>query len=50
VAESESRVNLTRAIEIATAIPPQTEAYAQAQLRLREWQVPSSPPPPLSSP
>jgi tetratricopeptide (TPR) repeat protein len=50
VAESESRVNLTRAIEIATAIPPQTEAYAQAQRRLREWQVPSSPPPPLSNP
>ncbi|MEB3291339.1 MAG: hypothetical protein VKI82_15590 [Leptolyngbya sp.] len=50
VAESESRVNLARAIEIATAIPPQTEAYAQAQNRLREWQVPTSPPPPLTSP
>jgi hypothetical protein len=38
LAESEARVNLSRAIEIAASIPPQTEAYAQAQLRLREWQ------------
>ncbi|HIK45246.1 MAG TPA: chromosome segregation ATPase [Leptolyngbyaceae cyanobacterium M65_K2018_010] len=39
LAESEARSNLNRAIEIAASIPPQTEAYAQAQLRLREWQV-----------
>lgn len=39
LAESEARLNPTRAAEIAAAIPPQTEAYAQAQLRLREWQV-----------
>lgn len=47
MAESEARLNPARAIEIATAIPAQTEAYAQAQLRLREWQVPviTEPPP-----
>jgi hypothetical protein len=45
LAESEARLNPVRAAEIAAAIPPQTEAYAQAQLRLREWQVtPTSPP------
>ncbi|QQE64256.1 hypothetical protein GFS31_09360 [Leptolyngbya sp. BL0902] len=54
MAESEVRLNPARAIEIVSAIPPQTEAYAQAQLRLREWQapptiVPSSPPQPLDS-
>lgn len=54
MAESEARLNPARAIEIAAAIPPQTEAYAQAQLRLREWQappaiVPPSPPQPPNS-
>ncbi|MFH7244932.1 MAG: chromosome segregation ATPase [Spirulina sp.] len=45
LAESEARLNPARAAEIAAAIPPQTEAYAQAQLRLREWQVtPIAPP------
>ncbi len=39
LAESEARTNLSRAIDIAAAIPPQTEAYAQAQLLLREWQA-----------
>jgi soluble cytochrome b562 len=39
LAESEARTNLSRAIDIAAVIPPQTEAYAQAQLRLREWQA-----------
>ena len=39
LAEGEARLNPTRATEIAAAIPPQTEAYAQAQLRIREWQV-----------
>lgn len=52
MAESEARRNPDRAISIATAIPAQTEAYAQAQLRLREWQVvPTDPPPqPLEAP
>lgn len=39
LAESEVRLNPSRAIEIANSVPPQTEAYAQAQLRLREWQI-----------
>ncbi|MBE9137342.1 chromosome segregation ATPase [Nodosilinea sp. LEGE 07088] len=44
LAETESAVNLNRAIEIAEAVPAQTEAYAQAQLNLREWRsrMPSS--------
>jgi len=38
VAETEARYDLNRAIAIAQRIPPRTEAYAQAQLRLRDWQ------------
>ncbi|ASC72399.1 hypothetical protein XM38_033560 [Halomicronema hongdechloris C2206] len=38
VAETEARYDLNRAIAIAQRIPPRTEAYAQAQLRLQEWQ------------
>jgi hypothetical protein len=38
MAETESQYSLNRAIEIAESVPPQTEAYAQAQLSLREWQ------------
>lgn len=47
MAESEARLNLPRAIDIARTIPAQTEAYAQAQVRLREWQIPTpvTPPP-----
>lgn len=37
MAETEAQYNLSRAIEIAAAVPSQTEAYAQAQLKLREW-------------
>jgi hypothetical protein len=50
MAESEARLNPTRAIDIARTIPAQTEAYAQAQIRLREWQMPTPvmpPPQPL---
>ena len=52
LAESEARLNPRRAAEIAAVIPPQTEAYAQAQLRLREWQVtPIAPQPqPIETP
>ena len=39
LAETEAAVNLSRAIAIAEAVPAQTEAYAQAQLRLREWRA-----------
>jgi hypothetical protein len=38
MAETESQYSLNRAIEMAESVPPQTEAYAQAQLSLREWQ------------
>ncbi len=38
MAETEASYNLNRAIKIAESVPQQTEAYAQAQLRLREWQ------------
>lgn len=51
LAESEARLNPRRAADIAAVIPPQTEAYAQAQLRLREWQVPPTPlPQPVDNP
>ena len=39
LAETEAATNLTGAIAIAEAVPTQTEAYAQAQLRLREWRA-----------
>jgi hypothetical protein len=39
MAETESQYSLNRAIEIAESVPAQTEAYAQAQLRIREWQA-----------
>ncbi|MGB3200688.1 MAG: hypothetical protein WBA99_07290 [Nodosilinea sp.] len=39
LAETEAAVNPSRAIAIAEAVPAQTEAYAQAQLRLREWRA-----------
>ncbi|PSN77556.1 chromosome segregation ATPase [filamentous cyanobacterium CCP4] len=39
LAETEALVNPSRAIAIAEAVPAQTEAYAQAQLRLREWRA-----------
>jgi hypothetical protein len=39
LAETEAAVNTLRAIAIAEAVPAQTEAYAQAQLRLREWRA-----------
>ncbi|TVQ08318.1 MAG: chromosome segregation ATPase [Leptolyngbya sp. DLM2.Bin27] len=44
LAETEAAVNTVRAITIAEAVPAQTEAYAQAQLRLREWRAASAPP------
>jgi hypothetical protein len=37
MAETEAQYNLNHAIEIAERVPAQTEAYAQAQLKLREW-------------
>ncbi|MFZ4641598.1 MAG: chromosome segregation ATPase [Nodosilinea sp.] len=40
LAEQEAPLNRARAIEIASQIPPQSQAYAQAQLRLRQWQTP----------
>jgi hypothetical protein len=43
LAETEAAVNTVRAIAIAEAVPTQTEAYAQAQLRLREWRAASEP-------
>ena len=43
LAETEASVNTTRAIAIAEAVPAQTEAYAQAQLRLREWRTTPAP-------
>lgn len=39
LAETEAAFNPGRAIPIAEAVPAQTEAYAQAQLRLREWRA-----------
>ncbi len=43
LAETEAAVNTVRAIAIAEAVPAQTEAYAQAQLRLREWRTVPAP-------
>ncbi|MGF1570591.1 MAG: chromosome segregation ATPase [Nodosilinea sp.] len=43
LAESEAQINVSRAIEIAALVPPQTEAYAQAQLQIRAWQASLSP-------
>jgi len=37
LAETEAEYNLSRAIEMAASVPTQTEAYASAQLKLREW-------------
>lgn len=39
MAETEAQYNLDRAIEIAERVPAQTEAYAEAQLKLREWRT-----------
>lgn len=39
LAETEAAINPSRGIAIAEAVPAQTEAYAQAQLRLREWRA-----------
>jgi hypothetical protein len=39
LAETEAVTNPRRAITLAEAVPAQTEAYAQAQLRLREWRA-----------
>lgn len=39
LAETEAATNPSRAITLAEAVPAQTEAYAQAQLRLREWRA-----------
>ncbi|MGB3308323.1 MAG: hypothetical protein WBG32_01500 [Nodosilinea sp.] len=39
LAETEAAINPSRAITIAEAVPAKTEAYAQAQLRLREWRA-----------
>jgi len=53
MAETEAQYNLNRAIDMAESVPAQTEAYAQAQLKLREWrssvnQAPIEAPPPNS--
>lgn len=50
LAETEAVTNPSRAIAIAEAVPTQTEAYAQAQLRLREWRAASAPPNSLTLP
>jgi hypothetical protein len=47
LAETEAATNLGRAIAIAEVVPAQTEAYAQAQLRLREWRTALEPSPPI---
>lgn len=39
LAETEAATNPSRAIATAEAVPAQTDAYAQAQLRLREWRA-----------
>jgi hypothetical protein len=44
MAETEAQYNLQRAIEIAETVPTQTEAYAEAQLRLRQWRSQLAPP------
>jgi len=44
MAETEAPHNLQRAIEIAETVPAQTEAYAEAQLRLRQWRSQLAPP------
>ncbi|MGD1944611.1 MAG: hypothetical protein ACFB0G_25225 [Leptolyngbyaceae cyanobacterium] len=38
VAESTATRNLDEAIAVASQIPPRTDAYAEAQLRIRTWQ------------
>ena len=38
VAESTAARNVDEAITIASQIPPRTDAYAEAQLRIRDWQ------------
>ena len=45
MAESEAQYNPGRAIELAEAVPAQTEAYAEAQLKLRQWRSMISPSP-----
>jgi hypothetical protein len=52
MAETEAQYSLQRAIDIAEKVPAQTEAYAEAQLKLREWrsrldQSPGESPPPM---
>lgn len=39
LAETEENYNLGRAIEIARKVPSRTEAYAPAQLKIKEWQA-----------
>jgi hypothetical protein len=39
VAESTALRDLSQGIAIASQIPPRTEAYAEAQLRIRAWQA-----------
>ncbi|MGB5973206.1 MAG: hypothetical protein WBG38_07795 [Nodosilinea sp.] len=50
LAETEAAANPSRAIAIAEAVPAQTEAYAEAQLRLREWRAEQAPPGILTAP
>lgn len=50
LAETEAVTNPRRAIALAEAVPAQTEAYAQAQLRLREWRASLEPQGGLSMP
>ncbi|WP_052050936.1 hypothetical protein [Leptolyngbya sp. KIOST-1] len=50
LAETEAMINRSRAIAIAETVPAQTEAYAQAQLRLREWRAAQETPGPLTMP
>ncbi|MBU6230510.1 MAG: hypothetical protein KGQ93_12580 [Cyanobacteria bacterium REEB459] len=40
LADQEALLNRARAITIVSQIPAQSQAYAEAQLRLRQWQTP----------
>ena len=40
LADQQAPLNRARAINIASQIPAQSQAYAEAQLRLRQWQTP----------
>ncbi len=37
IAQREAATDLSRAIAVAELIPPQTTAFAPAQLQLRDW-------------